>query len=246
MRARFLGLLLPPTVWLAFFLLVPTAVLAVSAFTPEGLERFGDPVTWRLLGRSLWIAAASTVLCLVVAYPVAAFIAGSPPRRRNLLLFLVVLPFWTNMLIRIYALKTMLIPLDLTRGQTAVIFGIFHSFLPFMILPVYASLEKVDRRVLDAARDLGASPVAAFWKVTFPLTLPGVAAGCLLVFVPALGIFALPELFEGSVRMIGSQIEFYFKENHPREGSALTLILMLFTIGMTWLYTRLRRTEGLV
>src|SRR6185436_11672351 len=155
MKGRFLSLLLPPTAWLVVFLVFPTAVLALSAFSADGLKALGQAGTWILFWRSFWIALVSTLLCLAVSYPVAYFIAGCAPRWRNLLLFLVVLPFWTNLLVRTYALKFCLDPIGWT-DTSAVIFAIVQNFLPFMILPLYSSIEKLPRRLLEASQDLGA------------------------------------------------------------------------------------------
>jgi spermidine/putrescine transport system permease protein len=247
MTRRWLGLLVPPTAWLVLFLVVPTAILAAAAFSSEGLKQLGNATTWLLLWRSFWIAAVSTALCLLVAYPAAYFIAGCSPRRRNLLLFLVVLPFWTNLLVRTYALKFVLEPQGLANTPASVIFGLVHSFLPFMILPLYGSIEKLPRRLLEASQDLGASPAQTFWRVTVPLTAPGIAAGCILVFIPVLGIFALPEFLDERTHMIGAQINLYYMKNrNPGAGSALTLLVLAFTIGLTALYHRVRRTEGIV
>jgi spermidine/putrescine transport system permease protein len=245
-RRRFLALLLPPTLWLAAFLLLPTALLAAAALSPEGLRLLARPTTWELLARSLGMAALATALCLVLAYPAAYFIAGCPPRRRNLLLFLVVLPFWTNLLVRVYALKTIL-PAGFLNTPGAVLFGLVHTFLPFMILPLYGSIEKLPRRLLEASQDLGASPWQTFWKVTVPLTRAGIGAGCILVFIPAAGIFALPELLGGaSTPLVGNQIELFFKKNpNSAAGSALTLVLLALTGLLAWAYIRLRRSEGL-
>jgi spermidine/putrescine transport system permease protein len=241
-----LWLLLPPTAWLAVFLVLPTAVLAVSAFSADGLEALRRPETWLLFWRSFWIAAVSTAACLAVSYPVAYFIAGCAPKWRNLLLFLVVLPFWTNLLVRTYALKFCLDPLGWSDSG-AVIFAIVQNFLPFMILPLYASIEKLPRRLLEASQDLGASPARTFWKVTVPLTMPGIAAGCILVFIPVLGIFALPEFIHEPTRMIGGQINLFFmKLSNPKAGAALTLVLMTLTIALTWIYSRFKKSEGLV
>ena len=248
MKGRFLSLLLPPTAWLVVFLVVPTAALAVSAFSAGGLAALLEPVTWLLFGRSFRIAATATLICLVVSYPVAYFIAGCSPRIRNLLLFLIVLPFWTNLLVRTYALMYVLRPMNILFTEGAVLFGLVHSFLPFMVLPLYGSIEKLPPRLLEASQDLGASPWLTFWKVTVPLTMPGIAAGCILVFIPVLGIFALPEFLGGAaVPLLGSQINLYFiRTNNPDAGSALTLVLMVLTVALTWLYHRLRKSEGLV
>ena len=149
---------------------------------------------------------------------------------------------------RTYALMFLLRPADLLYTEGAVVFGLVHSYLPFMVLPLYASLEKLPRRLLEASQDLGASPFRTFWSVTVPLTLPGIAAGCILVFIPVLGAFATPELMGGAhVRMVGSQINLYFVQaRNAAAGSALTLVLMVLTIGLTWAYHRVRKTEGLV
>jgi len=241
------GLLLPPVAWLAVFLVIPTAVVASLAFSPEGLDSLRNAGVWVLLGRSFGVAALSTALCLAVSYPVAYFIATCPPRWRSALLFLVVLPFWTNLLVRTYSLMFVLRPLGLMLTPAAGVIGLVHSFLPFMVLPLYASIEKVPGRLLEASQDLGASPWRTFWKVTVPLTMPGIGAGCILVFIPAFGIFALPELLCGTtMTMVGNQINLLYKSDaRSPQGAALTLILMVATLGLTWTYHRLRKTEGL-
>lgn len=245
MKGRFAALLLPPTAWLVVFLVLPTVVLAVSAFSVDGLTALGHAGTWLLFWRSFWIAVVSTAACLAVSYPVAYFIAGCAPGSRNLLLFLVVLPFWTNLLVRTYALKACLDPIGWS-DTSAVIFTIVQNFLPFMVLPLYSSIEKLPRRLLEASQDLGASPAATFWKVTVPLTMPGIAAGCILVFIPVLGVFALPEFIDPRTVLIGSQINLYYEQGNEGAGSALTLVLMVLTIALTWTYSRLRKSEGLV
>jgi len=247
MKGRLLPLLVPPTAWLTIFLVIPTAVLALAAFSADGVKALAEPVTWLLFWRSFRIAVVSTALCLLAAYPVAYFIAGCTPRWRGLLLFLVVLPFWTNLLVRTYALKFCLEPLGWSNSEAAVVVALVQSFLPFMILPLYSSIEKLPGRLLEAAQDLGASPARAFWTVTLPLTMPGIAAGCMLVFIPVLGIFALPEFINERTPMIGSQINLYFMKNrNPGAGSALTLILMVLTLTLTGVYSRFKKTEGLV
>lgn len=237
----------PPSAWLLVFLVLPTALLAARGLSPAGARLFAEGSTWTLLGRSFGVAALSTLLCLLAAYPVAWFIAGCSPRWRNVLLLLVVLPFWTNLLVRTYALMVVLRPLGILYTPGAVILGLVHSFLPFMVLPLYASIEKVPKRLLEAAQDLGAPPHLVFWKIALPLTLPGIGAGCLLVFIPILGIFALPEFLGGaSLPLAGSQISVLFKQDPGSPGgSALTLVLMALTLLLTGAYYRLRKTEGL-
>ncbi len=248
MKPRFLALLLPPTSWLFVFLLIPTGVVAASAFSAEGLKYLLDADTLRLVGRSVWIALLSTGISLVVGYPVAWFIAGCGPRWRNFLLFLVVLPFWTNLLVRTYALMFLARPMGILYTEGAVVLGLVHGYIPFMILPLYASIERLPKRLMEASQDLGASRWTTFWRVAVPLTMPGIAAGCILVFIPVLGAFATPEFMGGTaVRMVGSQIELYFVQtNNPAAGSALTLLLVFLTVALTWLYHRVRKTEGLV
>lgn len=238
-------LVLPPLAWLIALLVVPTLLLVARAFSLDGLKQFnGD--TLRLLARSLWIALQVTALCLAAGYPVAAFIAGCSPGWRKALLFLVVLPFWTNVIVRTYAQIFLLRPLGWYLSMPGVIAGLAHGYLPFMILPLYVSLEKVPPRLIEAARDLGASPWRAFCSVTLPLTLPGIAAGCILVFIPVLGVFALPEFIDPRTVLIGSQINLYYEQGNEGAGSALTLVLMVLTIALTWTYSRLRKSEGLV
>jgi putrescine transport system permease protein len=170
---------------------------------------------------SLVIAGISTVLTLVVGYPIAYGMARAPATLRPTLLMLVILPFWTSFLIRVYAwigilkpegLLNQLLqglglinePLIILNTHTAIFIGIVYSYLPFMILPLYSALEKMDYSLIEAAQDLGCKPIGAFWKVTFPLSIPGVVAGCLLVFIPAVGEFVIPDLLGGSqTLMIG-------------------------------------------
>jgi spermidine/putrescine transport system permease protein len=226
---------------------IPTVVVVARAFSLDGLKQFNLD-TLRLLAKSLWIAAEVTIACLVIGYPVATFIAGCSPGWRKFLLFLVVLPFWTNVIVRTYSQIFLLRPLGLYLTMPGVIAGLAHGFLPFMILPLYVSIEKVPPRLIEAARDLGASPWRAFWSVTVPLTMPGIAAGCILVFIPVLGSFAVPELLGGrEAVMFGSQISYWFTTGRdPAAGSALTLILVALTLLLTGLYYRLRKSEGLV
>jgi len=240
-------LVLPPLIWLTGLLVLPTLVVLAQAFSLDGLKQFnGD--TLRLLVKSLWIAAEVTAICLVIGYPVAYFIAGCSPGWRRLLLLLIVLPLWTNVIVRTYAQIALLRPLGWYLTMTGVVAGLAHGSLPFMILPLYVSIEKVPKRLLEAAQDLGATPWRAFWTVTVPLTMPGIAAGCILVFIPVLGSFAVPELLGGrEAVMLGSQIDYWFTTaGIPAAGSALTLILVAFTLLLTGLYYRLRKSEGIV
>ncbi|MCO5157741.1 MAG: ABC transporter permease subunit [Aquamicrobium sp.] len=198
---------------------------------------------------SVVIAAVSTFLTLLVGYPLAYAMARAPGSMRPVLLMLVILPFWTSFLIRVYAwigilkpeglLNQFLMwvgvidtPLLIMNTHTAIFIGIVYSYLPFMVLPLYATLEKMDFSLIEAAQDLGCPPTAAFWKITFPLSLPGVVAGCLLVFIPAVGEFVIPDLLGGSqTLMIGKTLwnEFFANRDWP-VASAVAIILLLILV----------------
>jgi putrescine transport system permease protein len=197
---------------------------------------------------SLWIAFSSTVLMLFVAYPLAYGMARAPKAWRPTLLMLVILPFWTSFLIRVYAwigilsegglLNWVLLslgivdePVTFLATTRAVYIGIIYSYLPFMVLPLYSSLEKMDDSLIEAAQDLGCTPIEAFWRVTFPLSIPGVIAGSLLVFIPAVGEFVIPDLLGGSdTVMIGKTLweEFFNNRDWPAASAvAITLLFLL-------------------
>jgi putrescine transport system permease protein len=198
---------------------------------------------------SVVIAGISTLLTLLVGYPIAYGMARAPASLRPTLLMLVILPFWTSFLIRVYAwigilkpegllnqflmgIGVISTPLVIMNTYTAIYIGIVYSYLPFMVLPLYATLEKMDFSLIEAAQDLGCTPTAAFWKVTFPLSLPGVVAGCLLVFIPAVGEFVIPDLLGGSqTLMIGKTLwnEFFANRDWP-VASAVAIILLLILV----------------
>lgn len=198
---------------------------------------------------SVFIALVSTFLTLLIGYPLAYGIARSPSSLRPILLMMVILPFWTSFLIRVYAwigilkpeglLNQFLLwlgliddPLVILNTNTAVYIGIVYSYLPFMVLPLYATLEKMDYSLIEAAQDLGCPPTKAFWSITFPLSLPGVIAGCMLVFIPAVGEFVIPDLLGGSeTLMIGKTlwVEFFSNRDWP-VSSAVAVILLLILV----------------
>ena len=208
-----------------------------------------DDLYWKAYLSSLQIAAISTVLTLLVGYPIAYAMAQSPDEWRPTLMMLVILPFWTSFLIRVYAwmgilsnegfLNQFLIwtgvisePLTILNTNTAVYIGIVYTYLPFMILPIYAALEKLESSLLEAAEDLGCSRLTAFWLVTVPLSKQGIIAGCFLVFIPALGEFVIPSLLGGSqTLMIGKVLfeEFFSNRDWP-VASAVAVILLLILI----------------
>ncbi len=198
---------------------------------------------------SVFIAGVSTFLTLLVGFPLAYGMARAPTSLRPLLLMLVILPFWTSFLIRVYAwigilkpeglLNQLLMaigvinePLIILNTDTAVYIGIVYSYLPFMVLPIYSTLEKMDYSLIEAAQDLGCRPVTAFWKITFPLSVPGVVAGCMLVFIPAVGEFVIPDLLGGSrTLMIGKTlwVEFFSNRDWP-VSSAVAVVLLLILV----------------
>ena len=206
---------------------------------------------------SLRIAFFSTLMLLLIGYPIAYGMARAPKSMRPTLLMLVILPFWTSFLIRVYAwigilkpeglmnaflssigLVDINNPIDIMNTETAVYIGIVYSYLPFMVLPLYSALEKMDDTLLEAAADLGCRPIKAFWLVTFPLSLPGVIAGCMLCFIPIVGEFVIPDLLGGSeTLMIGKTLwtEFFNNRDWPLS-SAIAVVLLLFLIGPIIIY----------
>ncbi|OJF90828.1 ABC transporter permease subunit [Pararhizobium antarcticum] len=201
-------------------------------------------------GSSLWIAGVSTLLTLMIAYPIAYAMAQAPGSIRPTLLMLVILPFWTSFLIRVYAWIAILKPeglfnqLLLTLGlidqpliilntNWAIYIGIVYSYLPFMVLPIYSALEKMDHSLTEAAQDLGCTPISAFWQVTFRLSMPGVIAGCMLVFIPAVGEFVIPDLLGGSeTLMIGKTLwnEFNANRDWPVSSAVATILLLILVV----------------
>jgi len=264
-------LLAPMLVWLLAFVVVPTAFLlvysfcqrdelgqVVFSFTGTNYSRILDPVYLGIFGRSLWYAALTTGICLVVGYPVGYYIGRSPPSRRSLLLLLMMIPFWISFLLRTYAWLSLLKgeglvssllqwmhllagPLEILYTPEAVVLGLVYTYLPFMILPIFTSAEKLDNSMIEAALDLGASPVRAFTQVIIPLTKPGIFAGVLLVFVPSIGMFAVTDLMGGAkVPMIGNVIQNQFGQARDWPfGAALGVtFLALFAIAFWFLHDR--------
>lgn len=219
-----------------------------------------DSLYWRAYVNSLRIAAISTLITLLIGYPIAYAMSRAPGQWRLMLLMLVILPFWTSFLIRVYAWMGILRregylnqflqwiglidePLQLLNTDLAVFIGIVYSYLPFMVLPLYASLEKMDHSLLEAATDLGCRPLKAFWVITVPLSLPGIIAGCFLVFIPAVGEFVIPDLLGGpDTLMIGRILwaEFFSNRDWP-VSSAVAVILLLVLIVPIMLFQRVQR-----
>lgn len=255
-------LLTPMLLWLLLFVIVPMGILFVYSFcsrddlgrvvfdfTWVNYQRVFDPIYLGILGRSIFYAALTTAMCVAIGYPVAWFIARQSEIVRNRLLLLVMIPFWTSFLIRTYAWITILKtegllngfllsaklipePLQILYTPTAVVIGLLYAYLPFMILPIYGSAEKLDNALVEVAYDLGAGPVRAFSEVIVPLTWPGIAAGILLVFVPAIGMFAITDLMGGAkVPMIGNVIQNqFFKARNWPFGAALGVVFTFMFI----------------
>jgi spermidine/putrescine transport system permease protein len=269
---RQLALLLGPAfTWLLVFFMLPLVMILVYSFlkrgTYGGVEvefnlanyiKLLDTDYYLIFQRSLWLSLITTIACLVAGYPMAYFIARQSPRVRNLLVLAVIIPFWTNFLVRTYAIMVLLRdngvinnvllaagiikePLDLLFTPFAVLIGEIYGFLPFMVLPIYASLEKFDYSLMEAAHDSGANDFWAFLRVMVPLTMPGIVAGCILVFIPAIGAFITPDILGGSkVMMIGNLIDRQFKaaRNWPL-ASSISITLMFMVTVATFIYFRI-------
>lgn len=256
--------------WLIFFVLIPNLlVLTVSFLTRDGSDFYALPFTLdnyanlfnplyaQVVWNSLYMSGIATIICLLIGYPFAFMVSKINPKYRPFLLFLVVLPFWTNSLIRIYGMKvflgvkgvlnTMLMDMDILsepirilNTEVAVIIGLVYLLLPFMILPLYSAIEKLDGRLLEAARDLGANAVQRFFRVILPLTMPGIVAGCLLVLLPAMGMFYVADLLGGAkVLLVGNVIksEFLISRNWPF-GSAISIGLTILMALLIFVYYR--------
>ncbi len=193
-----------------------------------------------ILTRSVGLAFATTIAVIVLGYPLAYFVARAPVKRRSTLLFLILIPLWTNFVIRVYAWIRILRAFDMLYTPEAVLVGMVYEFLPFMILPMYTSLEKIDPSLYEAAADLGAGALRTFFRVTLPLSLPGVVAGTILVFVPVMGTFVVSDILGGKQYvLVGNLIQRQFLDaRDPTFGSASSIILMLMTLVVMIIYTR--------
>jgi len=263
----------PGALWLVIFTLVPTLLIFYTSFlqrdphgwlsgpfTLENYRRFFgisesgiDALYLKILGRSILLGVVATMVSVVIGYPFAFFVARS--QHKNLLLLLVVLPFWTNFLIRVYAwivifqrkgvLNAILHslgfePVFLYPSWTAVYIGTIYTYLPFLILPLYASVEKIDWTLLEAAYDLGAGKLRGFWHAIFPQTLPGLVAGIMLVFIPAVGTFVISDLLgAGKTILVGNVIQQQFGSSRDWAfGSAAAFVLMAAVMAGLWIYAR--------
>jgi spermidine/putrescine transport system permease protein len=264
------GLLAPVTIWLGFFFLVPLLFIVAYSFgtseiyggitlgfNPGNYLRVFEPLYLEIIVRTFVIALINTLLCLALGYPLAYFIAFKGGRWKNTLILLVMIPFWTSLLLRAYAWVVILgengianrtlqflgitdEPITLIFTPQAVTMGMVYSYLPFMILPLYAALEKFDVRLKEAAQDLGASRWHTFWRVTFPLSMPGVIAGSILVFIPSAGEFVIPLLLGGArTVLVGNLIQAQFGTARDWAfGSALAVMLAVLLVGAIMFYVR--------
>jgi spermidine/putrescine transport system permease protein len=271
-------LLSPGIFWLVLFFLVPLMIIVVYSFLDRGkfggivwtfqLEnyvRFADQLYVRIFLRSGLIAIITTVVCLAIGYPMAYWLASRPPRTRSALLLLMIIPFWTNFIVRTYAWRTILAregvlnqalialklvspenPPTLLFNNQAVVIGLIYVWVIAMVLPCYASLSGLDRSLLEAAQDLYANRLRTFLSITVPLTMPGIVAGSILVFVPSFGAFVTPDMLGGGkADMIGNLIQQQFGEAQDWPfGSAISVILMLVMLFGTLLYFRSLRSEA--
>ncbi|HEU0187815.1 MAG TPA: ABC transporter permease [Gallionellaceae bacterium] len=279
----------PPFVFLLLFFVAPSIIMVIASFRYPGefgglapihaadpntlqgftLETyqffFSDILYSKILFKSFLVALATTLICLALAYPLALLIARSPKKSRDLMVLLVVLPFASSFLIRVYAWMILLgpqaalsqgingllavfgiAPVSLLFSPFAVLIAMVYVHLPFMVLPLYTNLEKHDPNLLDAAQDLGANGWQRFWKVTFPLSLPGILSGSALVFIPVLGMFAIPDILGGTRDMlIGNLIKEQFLATRDWPfGSTLSIMLTLVVLLVVWVTARMGSTKG--
>lgn len=262
--------------WLIAFALLPNLLVVIASFLERGTDEFVvsiltldsyrrllDSLYLSVLLDSFYLSAVTTILCLLLGFPFAYLLARSPARWRPVLLLLVIIPFWTSSLVRAYAMVIILQtngllnqillelgliaePLELLYTESAVIAGMLYTLLPFMILPLYGSLEKLDRRLIEAARDLGAGRVTIFRRIILPLTLPGIIAGCMLTFLPGLGMFYVADLLGGAKAMlVGNLIrdQFLSARDWPFGAAASVMLTVLMSLLLWAYYLSARRTS---
>lgn len=265
----------PYIVWIVIFTIVPLGLLlyfSLTVNTPSGtvfslsnFQRFMEPIYLKVLIRSLSLAAISTGVCLLLGYPAALFLSSRDLNHKNTMVLLMVLPMWMNFLLRTYAWLTLLErkglintllgyigipPLNLLYNDFAVVLGMVYNFLPFMVLPIYSVLSKIEHSLVEAAEDLGANPMTTFLKVIFPLSIPGVMSGITMVFMPAVTTFVISRLLGGGqYTLIGNLIEQQFLTvGDWNFGSAISLMMMLIilvTMGFTSRYEKEQEGGGL-
>ena len=260
----------PVTLWLTLLIVIPLLYLLVISFastdashniefsfTFKNYAKLLDPTLLTIYGNSLIVAGLTTVLCVLIGYPFAYIMARTTPFRKTLMMIFLMLPFWTNSIIRLYGWRTLLgtngyinniletvgiikEPLNMLFTREAVILGMIYTLFPFMVLPLHTAIDKLDKNLLEAASDLGARAVRSFFHITLPLTASGIFAGVIMVFIPSLGYFFVSDLLGGGKsQLIGNVIERQFKEafNWPF-GAALSIVLILITLLLVKIYTK--------
>ncbi|NES78919.1 MULTISPECIES: ABC transporter permease [Okeania] len=264
-------LLSPATIWILIFFIIPLIIVLIYSFLERGTyggvvwqftldnyQQLAQGIYWGIFGRSFFLALITTIICLLIGYPLAYFIATRRPPWRNVLLMLIIIPFWTNFLVRTYAwivllrtegvfnialqsLQLINEPLTLLFTPFAVIIGLVYGYLPFMILPLYVTIERFNFSLLEAAQDLGANDLRTFFRVVLPLTIKGIVAGSLLVFIPAFGAFITPDILGGAkTMMVGNLIQNQFiKARNWPFGSALSILLMVIVLIPVIIYFRI-------
>ena len=273
---NYLPTIFPALIWMVGFFVIPLLFIVVVSFSTRG--EFGNiiytftldnyikllnPLYINVFFKSILISIYTTVLCLLLGYPFAFIIASVPKKFKPLLLLLIIIPFWTNSLVRTYAMIILLrtegiintillhlhiinVPLNLMYNNIAIMIGMLYMMFPFMVLPLYTSIEKLDKRVLDAASDLGATPIYKFLKVTLPLTKGGIVSGSILVFIPTLGLFFVTDLMGGSKVILMSNLiknQFLTARDWPF-GSAISVILIIVMLSIIIYNSRVNGTNG--
>lgn len=267
----------PYLLWMGIFILIPLLLVVFFAITKgdsqnfstftfslENLKRAFAPLYLKVLARSVNLALISTIVCLIIGYPMAYIISREKPKKRNIMILMFVIPMWMNFLLRTYAWLTLLgknglintlitklgfSPLNLIYNDSAVLLGMVYNFLPFMVLPIFSILVKIDKNLIEAAEDLGSDKITIFNKVIFPLSLPGVVTGITMVFIPAVSTFVISSLLGGNkYNLIGNVIEEQFRYTGDWHfGSSMSVILMIFiliTMALTSKFDKEKEGEG--
>lgn len=263
----------PYSVWMAIFIIIPLLLILIYSITKGDIRNFStltlsaesyirvlEPVYLKVILNSFGLAAASTIICLILGYPAAMIIANTNPKYRSLVMLFFIVPIWMNFLLRTYAWMSILSPngllnqalgalglpkLQLMPGPIAVLIGMIYNFLPFMVLPIYTVLSKIDKNVLEAANDLGGNKFITFIKVVFPLSIPGVVSGITMVFMPAVSTFVISSLLGGSkTPLIGDLIQDQFiSSRNWHLGSSLSIILMIMILISMAIMSRIDRSN---
>lgn len=267
----------PVSIWMIIFVMLPLIYILVISFmtrnvyggieytfTLDNYKEMLQPLYIKVIWKSLKLAFITTVICLLVGYPLAYWIASKPSKTSAKLLMLVMIPYWTSSLVRLYSLNLLAMPngflniflmklhiisqpLDILYSDTMVMFGLLTAMLPFSVLPLYSSIEKLDKSLLEASKDLGANSVTTFRKITIPQTMPGIVGCVLLVFIPSLGMYYVPEMLGGGkVMLVGTLVknQFLVTKNWPF-GASLAILLIMITLAMMWIYTRVGKLDDL-